>query len=84
MKSQGKSGVVRESSIIFSKSGENQGKNYFVHISFSLTFSMAACKVVVPFVSVNVTFITLHSGIASICTLTMYWASLSLPIFINM
>ena len=45
-KNQGKSGIVREFSIISSKSG----KNYLVSILFSLTIGMVVRKVVALFV----------------------------------
>jgi len=45
--SRGKSGIVREFSIIFIQVKEKSGKtNYLVSISFSLTIGMIAGKVV--------------------------------------
>ena len=51
MKTQGKPGIIREFSIVLIQVREKSKKtNCLVHISFSLTLSMVACKMAVPFV----------------------------------
>ena len=72
MKSQGKLGIVKECFIILSRSENIRENKLFSPDIIFINFSVAVCKVDVPFVSVNVNSITLHSAIVSICTLPIY------------
>ena len=69
MKSQGKPVVVREFFLICIQVRKN--KLFNLHIAF-INSCMIVCKVVVLFVSVNVSFITKHSAQASVGRLHIY------------
>ena len=84
MKNYGKPGIVREFFIIFIQVREKPGKtDYLVHVLFS-SVCIVPRKGLFNLLLINVNFIILHSAIASSCTLPIYQASFSFPIFVNM